>query len=83
MMENWGNQNEECGESYLDVLTDGALLPLIPGVDVELDRVLGDVLKDLHQAAEDLGLQLTDEAAGQQARVAPPRSIAQVLGFGF
>lgn len=61
------NQNEECEESYLDVLTDVALLPFIPGVDVEFDRVLGDVLKDLHQAAEDLGLQLTDEAAGQQA----------------
>lgn len=59
-------------ESYLDILADVALLPFIPRVDVEFDRVLGDILKDLHQAAEDLGLQLPDEAAGQQARVAPP-----------
>lgn len=59
-------------ESYLDILADVALLPFIPRVDVEFDRVLGDILKDLYQAAEDLGLQLPDEAAGQQARVAPP-----------
>lgn len=41
---------------HLDLLADGALLSIITRVDVELDRILGNVLKDLHQTAEDLGL---------------------------
>lgn len=65
------NPNEAGEESYLDILTDIALLPFIPRVDVEFDRVLGNILEDLHQTAENLWLQLTDEAASQQPRVAP------------
>jgi len=56
--------------SYLDLFAHGALLAAGAAVDVELDGVLGDVLEDLHQAAEHLGLQLPDEAAGEQARPA-------------
>ncbi len=56
---------------YLNLLADSALLPLVPRVDVEFDRILGDVLEDLHQAAENLRLELTDEAASQQAGATP------------
>lgn len=67
---------------YLDLLTNSALLPLVPRVDVEFDCILGYILKDLHQTAENLRFQLTNEAASQQARPTS-RCTARVLGFRF